>query len=124
MWYRVGKPETQQGLWYTPSGEFSGLIHTEYNFCKASALQMPYDEELVGYISVTQTLAELFKWFSKEELLRLQDEGYCIFVYECANEYTKYYEPYQHWVISQERSSIIGRIILEPVKAPVFYEGI
>lgn len=48
QFYRVCNVETKQGLWYDQKGEFTGLIHTEFNFCTNSNLPMPYDENIRG----------------------------------------------------------------------------
>jgi hypothetical protein len=111
FYYRVGTATEQQGLWYTPEGQFTGLIHTDYSFCKAAALQMPFDQELVGWLSATTTLEELFAWFSREEIQRLQLVGYYIYVYEA--EHIKFYEPYKHFVIRQDTAKIVGRLVLD-----------
>lgn len=34
LFYRVCNHETEQGLWYSFNGNFTGLIHNEFNFCK------------------------------------------------------------------------------------------
>lgn len=40
----------------------TGLIYTEFNWLSASSLVMPYESELVGYISVADNL-EIIKIF-------------------------------------------------------------
>jgi hypothetical protein len=57
--YRVCNPKTEQGLWYDFKGKFTGLIHDEFNFCSNSSLAMPFDEELIGWLSATDSLDEL-----------------------------------------------------------------
>ena len=109
LFYRVGV-ETEQGLWYNKSGDFSGLIHTTFNWLNASKLQMPFDLELRGYLSVADSLEHLYQWFSKEEILRLQQEGFFIYEYE-ATDY-KFYGLYQHNVINEKTSKITNKIIL------------
>lgn len=110
LFYRICKPETGEGLWYDNKGEFTGLIHDTYDFCKASALPMPFDEELVGWLSATDTLEILYEWFSQEEIVRLQKFGYYVHAYQAVD--TKFYAPYQHMVISQKTSRIVQRIVL------------
>lgn len=109
LFYRVGV-ETQQGLWYDKNGDFTGLIHTKFNWCKASQLKMPFDLQLRGYLSVADSLEHLYKWFSREEIIKLQNEGFYIYEYE-ATDY-KFYDLYQHNVINQNTSVITNRIIL------------
>lgn len=114
IFYRVCNTETQQGLWYDFKGDFTGLIHNKFNFCNANTLTMDFDPELVGYLSATESLDILYKWFSKEEILKLQEHGYYIHMYEC-NDY-KFYERFQHQVISQVNSKLIKKIELyEPI---------
>lgn len=107
IYYRVCKPDSQEGLWYTPAGEFTGNIHTAYSFCSNSHLQMPFDQELVGWLSATTSLEELYQWFSKDDILRLQQYGYYIHSYEA--EDVKFYTPYQHQVISQTTSKLLAK---------------
>jgi hypothetical protein len=46
--YRVANVTTNQGLWYNIDGEFTGLIHKKYSFCRSNVLPMPFDENLNG----------------------------------------------------------------------------
>lgn len=108
LFYRVGV-ETKEGLWYDKEGNFTGLIHTEFSWCNASKLEMPFDNELVGYLSVADSLEHLYQWFSKLELLKLQSQNFFIYEY-LASDY-KFYDMYKHNVINQ-KSSIINNIIL------------
>lgn len=108
--YRVCKPESAQGLWYTPEGEFTGSIHTTFDFCSANTLEMPFDEDLKGYLSATDSLFTLFDWFTEEDILELQKYGFYIHIYE-AEDYW-FYNPFKHYVINQETSKIIKRIEL------------
>lgn len=106
--YRVCNPASQQGLWYDFDGTFTGLIHDRFSFCSNSKLAMDFDEELVGWLSATETLEDLWKWFTREDVLRLQNHGWYIFEYE-ATDY-KFYEKFQHMVISQATSKLIRKI--------------
>jgi len=108
LFYRVGT-DTKEGLWYDKDGKFTGLIHDKFKWCFASALKMPFEDELVGYLSVADSLEYLYQWFSKEELLKLQELGFNIYEYK-ATDY-KFYDLYKHNVIN-EKSSIINNIIL------------
>jgi hypothetical protein len=99
--YRIGNQTT--GLWYNKIGNFTGVIHTDaYAWLGASALEMPFDEEIKGFLSVADSLEHLYQWFSKEEILKLQEEGFCIEEW-VATTY-KYYEPYKHNVICESTS--------------------
>ena len=106
--FRICNPATQQGLWYDFNGEFTGLIHERFNFCTNSKLAMDFDEELVGWLSAVETLEDLWKWFTREDVEKLQNHGWYIFEYE-ATDY-KFYERFQHMVISQETSKLVRKI--------------
>lgn len=108
--YRVNHEQTQQGLWYDFQGNFTGLIHNDMNFCKHKNLTMDFDPELVGYLSATESLETLHDWFPKEDILKLQKHGFYIHVYE-TNDH-KFYDKFQHQVISQQNSKLIEKIIL------------
>jgi len=69
--YRVSNTDTQQGLWYNFSGEFTGLIHNKFDFCLHKELKMDFDEELVGYLSATDSLETLWQWFPKDDIIKL-----------------------------------------------------
>lgn len=103
--YRVCNCNTQQGLWYNFAGEFTGLIHNEFDFCTNNELKMDFDEELVGYLSATDSLEKLWNWFTKKDLEALEVLGWYIHIYE--TEDYKFYERFQHPVISQENSTLV-----------------
>lgn len=100
IFFRVGNTETEQGLWYDFEGNFTGLIHNEYDFCTNKDLPMPYDERIVGWLSATDKLETLFFWFTKEDIVQLEKHGYRICVYEA----TDYKTHENHWVIKQDTS--------------------
>ena len=100
--YRIGNLEIKQGLWYDSDGNFTGLIHTKFDFCKNKDLPMPFDENVIGWLSATDTLEDLFNWFTKEDIAQLENHGYFITIYE-TTEYRSYHN---HWVISQKVSKI------------------
>jgi len=108
--YRVSHVNTQQGLWYNMNGIFTGLIHNEFNFCKNNSLAMDFDDTIVGYLSATPTLDELFNWFTKEDITKLQEHDYYIHVYE-SDDY-KFYDRFQHFVINKESSKLLEKIVL------------
>jgi hypothetical protein len=110
IFYRVSNLESEQGLWYDFKGNFTGLIHTEFDFCTNSQLRMDYDNNLRGFLSSVETIDSLYQWFTKEEILRLQSNGY--FIHEFESKDYWFYEPFQHWVISQNSSILTKRIIL------------
>lgn len=112
--YRVCNIDTQQGLWYDYSGKFLGLIHDEFSFCSNSSLRMDYDEELVGWLSATQSIDDLYKWFTVEDIIELQTRGWCIHEYDVRRFW--FYEPFQHFVICQETSVPVRKIMLIKTK--------
>lgn len=112
--YRVCKPETEQGLWYNFDGSFSGLIHDRFAFCENSKLEMDFDPELVGWLSAVENMTDLYKWFTIQDILKLQEEGW--YVHEYLTTSYKFYDRFQHYVICQRTSEIVGKIILEPIR--------
>lgn len=61
---------------------------------------MPFDPEIVGWLSATESLEDLFNWFSEEDILRLTEYGYSIALYEA----TEYKLHNNHWVIKRDSS--------------------
>lgn len=109
LFYRIGI-DNEQGLWYNKAGQFTGLIHNEFSWMNASQLQMPFDTEIQGYLSVADSLEHLYQWFSKEEIIKLQKQGFYIYEY-AANDF-KFYHPYQHNAINQSTSIITNKITI------------
>lgn len=104
--YRVNNLDKTTGLWYNNDGKFTGLINSKYDNLKASALPMPFDTELVGWVSAIETLEHLFEWFTLEELKSLQKDHF--FISEFAVVNYKHYEKYNHPVIEQSTSRLIA----------------
>jgi hypothetical protein len=104
IFYRVCNPNSYQGLWYSYDGQFTGLIHDQFKFCKNNELQMDFDEELVGWLSATDSLESLYQWFTQEDIKELQKHGWYIHEFE-VEEY-KFYDKFQHYVICQKTSKI------------------
>ncbi len=109
--YRVCSPSTKQGLWYDFNGDFTGLIHDKFDFCENSELKMDFDDDLIGFLSAVPELDMLWKWFSKEDILKLQEHDFYIHVFE-AEEYW-FYDRFQHHVICQHTSIIVEKIIID-----------
>ena len=110
IFYRVSNIDTHQGLWYDTTGKFTGLIHTKFDFCANNTLQMEFDDSIVGYLSTAQSLDELYRWFTKEDILKLQQFNYFIHEYETKD--FRFYDRFQHWLINQQNSVLTKRIIL------------
>jgi hypothetical protein len=104
--FRVCNLTTQQGLWYDFDGTFTGLIHDRFSFCQNKDLRMDFDPDLVGWLSAVERLDDLWKWFSKEDVIKLQTHGWYINEY-LASEY-RFYERFQHMVIKQSTSVYVG----------------
>ena len=102
-YYRVADTRTNQGLWYGMNGKFTGLIHGKFSFCTNSSFEMPFDEGLVGWLSATDSLEELFEWFPKIDILKLQNFGYKI----CEYEATEVKEYKNHLLINQQSSQLV-----------------
>ena len=73
IFYRVTDHNTEQGLWYDFEVNFTVLIHDKFHFCGASELPMPFDPDVVGWLSSTDNLNDLFQWFTKEEIKKLRE---------------------------------------------------
>lgn len=108
--YRVCNENTKQGLWYNQDGSFTGLIHDKFNFCQNKDLKMDFDEELVGWLSAVKELKDLWVWFSKEDIKKLQEHGW--YIYRYFVEDYKFYDKFQHFVIKQETSRVLNKIEL------------
>jgi len=108
--YRVCHRDTKQGLWYDQQGRFTGLIHGDFDFCQHKGLEMHFDPEIQGYLSATDSLQDLFKWFPIEDIDRLQEHGYFVHVYE-SSEF-KFYNRFQHLVIKQDSAKFLELIVL------------
>ena len=104
--YRVANHDTQQGLWYDFNGKFTGNIHDKFSFCSNNKLPMPFDPNIIGWLSTTDTLDALFLWFTEEDIQKLEEYGYTIALYE-ATEYKMYHN---HWIIKQNSSKLVKTI--------------
>lgn len=102
LFYRVCHKDTLQGLWYDYKGLFTGKIHQEFDFCTHNKLEMDFDEEIVGWLSATDSLETLYQWFPMVDILKLQEHGYYIHTFEATEQ--RFYERFQHIVINQATS--------------------
>lgn len=101
IFYRVANIETQQGLWYDWNGEFTGLIHNKFDFCVNSELPMPFDDSLIGWLSATKSLEQLWGWFTREDIYALQKHGWYLYAFKA----TLYKDYANHQVIDKETST-------------------
>jgi hypothetical protein len=109
-YYRVCHKETLQGLWYAYNGEFTGLIHNTFDFCENSSLEMEFDETLVGWLSAVESLEDLWKWFTQNDIIKLQEHGWYIHEFEAKD--VKFYERFQHLIINQDTSKVSKLIVI------------
>lgn len=107
--YRVCNEQTGQGLWYGYKGNFTGLIHDKFSFCKNRELEMDFDSELVGWLSATESLEDLYNWFTVEDIEELQKYGWYVYKYETYDY--KFYEKFQHYIINQVTSKRVTKIL-------------
>lgn len=103
-YYRVANLETNQGLWYDMDGNFTGLIHDKYNFCLNTELPMPFDPDLVGWLSATDSLDELYMWFPPEDIKKLEEYGYRVFEYIAPNV-----KKYKNHLVNNQKTSVLMR---------------
>ncbi len=110
IFYRVCHKDTLQGLWYDYKGQFTGLIHNEFDFCLNNELEMEFDEEIVGWLSATDSLDTLWNWFPKDDIIKLQEHGWFVFKFEASD--VKFYERFQHLIIKQDTSKVLDMLVL------------
>lgn len=103
--YRVCHKDSQKSLWYDQEGQFTGLIHGKFNFCQNYSLEMDFDPEVVGFLSATDSLDQLAVWFTDSDIKMLHEHGYRVHAYESDNY--KFYDKFQHYLISQKDSRVI-----------------
>lgn len=108
--FRVCNLDSKQGLWYDHQGNFTGNIHNKFNFCTNCNLEMEFDSLLVNYLSATPELESLYQWFTKDDILKLQEYNYFIHKYKTIDY--KFYEKFNHWVINKDKSIIVEKITL------------
>lgn len=101
LFFRVSNIDTQQGLWYNWDGEYTGLIHNTFDFCKNKDLPMPFDRELVGWLSATENLKQLWHWFPKDDIKNLQEHGWALCAYFSSN-----WKPYKNHVVIDQKTSV------------------
>lgn len=100
LFYRVGTLDNR-GMWYDNKGVYHGAMNSpEFEKLSCHKVQMPYDESIVGYLSVAETLEELKHWFNDNDMALLAPLGFRILTFEA----TDYRRHDNHWVINQETS--------------------
>lgn len=100
IFYRVGT-QNGCGMWYHPDGSFHGSMNSEaFNMLQCHSVTMPFDKDIVGYLSVADSLENLKNWFNEDDMKILEPLGFKILAYEA----TDYRLHQNHWVINQESS--------------------
>ena len=91
--FRVEHPDTNTCLWYNSNGEFINNIKKDNQLSKFTCNQLPMDidENIKGWFSGTETVQDLFKWFSPEEMLVLQSKGFMLKICVVEECYVKNY---------------------------------
>lgn len=101
--YRVGKRIGQDGLWYDKDGNKTGLIH---KLKEGNAKHLPMDKHPIfrsdGYnwISTTDTIEMLPKWFSENDMKELIPQNYEVFKIDVSEYRRFHFESYTHEVFS------------------------
>ena len=77
--FRVERPGSDQGLWYTTKGELNPQVHKLGLAC--ATLPMDFDPAVyqadgVAWYSGCSKLEELYQWFSPKEMLQMRDSGF------------------------------------------------
>lgn len=81
--YRVANHANQNGLWYNQSGEFINDIQ-KFELLNKD-LPMDFDPSIVGWLSATDNLPELDRWFPVEDRELLSLAGYGTYEYEVSD---------------------------------------
>jgi len=103
LFYRVGTLDNR-GLWYDKDGTYSGRMSKEFSFCKNANLPMPFNPELVGFLSVTDTLEQLTEWLPVIDAEKLRYHGFQVYEFEATN-----YRAYENHYLICQKTSIIKR---------------
>lgn len=105
--FRIGNMYTQDGLWYNQDGEYTGLIHKDYEYCRSSKLPMKFDKDIVGYLSATETFSDLLNWFPISDIHQLEMKDFRVCIYQSDD----YKQHNGHWLISKD-SKLVGKYLL------------
>jgi len=106
LFFRVQHPN-DIGLWYNGNAEFTNEIQKLNLNC--ANLDMSFDDNCSGgFLSCTDSLDSLYDWFSREELLKLVDNGYNVLAYQAMEH--KFHEKFKHFLFKKEGSIIVAKI--------------
>jgi hypothetical protein len=93
--YRVEKPNSNQGLWYTTDGLLQPVVHQLGLACASLPMEpdSAYAEDGIAWYSGCDTISGLLNWFSPKELMLMDLHGFKLMEYN--SEYVKDYAGHQ-----------------------------
>lgn len=103
--YRVGKPNSHQGLWYDEAGRETRLIDS---LSDGQARHLPMGPDPVfradgrSWISVTDSLPALARWFSLADMMELHARGYQVEAIKVARYRRLIFRTFAHEVYCRE----------------------
>lgn len=106
--FRIHHPDNL-GLWYNKDGVFTRELD-KYSLSCANLEMDKNDDCAGGFLSCTDTLDNLFNWFTREEIQRLEEAGYRACVFK-AQEH-KFHDKYKHFLFKEEGSILVAQIKL------------
>jgi hypothetical protein len=72
---------------------------------------MDFNNECTGgFLSCTDTLDNLFNWFSRKEIQQLEEAGYKVCVFNAKE--SKFHDKYKHFLFKEEGSILVAQINL------------
>lgn len=82
--FRIEKPYSEQGLWYTTSGELRPLVHEMGLKCAALPMDPDpavYQADGINWYSGCETLEGLYQWFSIDEMKLMRAAGFKLVIF-------------------------------------------
>jgi hypothetical protein len=113
--YRVGNTKTNLGCWYDDEGRSTGIIHT-LSDGPAKVLPMGwhpiFSSDYRRWISATDRLADIARWFSRRDMTELLERGYALEEIAVSSYRRFQFATYGHAVFCAEE--VISRKMIEP----------
>jgi hypothetical protein len=107
--YRMSKIDCNSSFWYDFNGNFTNIIQSDaLSFLNAKNIPMPYNADVLGYLSGCDTLVNLYNWFTHEEMLRLQKMEYALYKYQSSD----YRHVGTHFIFNKENYLTKNIIVL------------
>lgn len=113
--FRVTGPEGLS-LWYDQNGQWTGKIHTLQN---AAAANLPMDfnpifkAEGSHWLSCTDELHNLERWFSHDDMIELMKRGYHLLEIEVEAYRRLHFDEFSHEVFRNE--DVVSKRQLDPM---------